>query len=56
MTTTLQLQKEVEKLKEKVKPKARDRVVVNMWMPGGKDSDDPNNLFIIKATNKGETE
>ncbi|MDH5783646.1 MAG: hypothetical protein OEZ35_08325 [Candidatus Bathyarchaeota archaeon] len=52
MTTQATIQKEVEKLKERVKPKRENRIVVRLWMPHGEDHDDPNNLFILKATNK----
>lgn len=37
MTTVAVLKKEVEKLRQKVKPKPIDRIVVTMWMP----DDDP---------------
>ena len=54
MTSQVTIKREVEKLKARVKPKRENRIIVRMWTPGGKDHDDPNNLFIIKATNKGE--
>ena len=58
MTTQVTIKREVEKLKEKVKPKREDRIVVRIWCP---DSDprhgmtdeelenyQPDNKFIIK--------
>ena len=36
MTTQVTIKREVEKLKEKLKPKREDRIVVRMWLP---DSD-----------------
>ena len=58
MTTQITIKREVEKLKQIVKPKRENRIVIHMWLPdndsrhGMTDQElenyQPDNTFIIK--------
>ena len=49
MTTTIQLQREVEKIRQKVQLKPEDMIVVRMWWPGNKDPEYKGGPIRIKA-------